>query len=67
MEITVIGGGLAGVEAAHQVTRMGGRAVLYEMRPAVNTPAHQGALLGELVCTNSLKSLDLFNAHGLLK
>lgn len=67
MEITVIGGGLAGVEAAHQVTRMGGRAVLYEMRPAVNTPAHQSAFLAELVCSNSLKSLDLLNAHGLLK
>jgi len=67
MEITIIGGGLAGVEAAHQITRMGGRAVLYEMRPHVTTPAHQGDLLAELVCSNSLKSLDLQNAHGLLK
>lgn len=67
MEIAVIGGGLAGVEAAHQVARLGGNAVLYEMRPAVTTPAHKSGLLGELVCSNSLKSMDLTNAHGLLK
>ena len=67
MEITVIGAGLAGVEAAHQITRMGGRAVLFEMRPGVGTPAHRTSLLAELVCSNSLKSLDLHNAHGLLK
>ena len=40
MEITVVGGGLAGVEAAYQIARIGGKAVLYEMRPAVTTPAH---------------------------
>jgi len=67
MEITVIGGGLAGVEAAYQITRMGGSVVLYEMRPAVNTPAHQSSYLAELVCSNSLKSKELSNAHGLLK
>jgi methylenetetrahydrofolate--tRNA-(uracil-5-)-methyltransferase len=67
MEIAVIGGGLAGVEAAHQVARLGGNAVLYEMRPAATTPAHTSGLLGELVCSNSLKSMDLMNAHGLLK
>ena len=67
MEIAVIGGGLAGVEAARQVTRLGGNAVLYEMRPVVTTPAHRSGLLGELVCSNSLKSTDLTNAHGLLK
>lgn len=67
MEITVIGGGLAGVEAAYQISRMGGRVVLYEMRPDVKTPAHSSGLLGELVCSNSLKSMDLMNAHGLLK
>lgn len=67
MEITVIGGGLAGVEAAYQVTRMGGRAIIYEMRPTVMTEAHQTSLLAELVCSNSLKSKDLSNAHGLLK
>jgi methylenetetrahydrofolate--tRNA-(uracil-5-)-methyltransferase len=67
MEITVIGGGLAGVEAAHQITRMGGHAALFEMRPGVNTPAHQTSHLAELVCSNSLKSMDFHNAHGLLK
>ncbi len=67
MEIAVIGGGLAGVEAAHQIARSGGNATLYEMRPAVSTPAHKSGLLGELVCSNSLKSMDLLNAHGLLK
>ena len=67
MEIAVIGGGLAGVEAAYQIARSGGNAVLYEMRPAVKTPAHKSGLLGELVCSNSLKSTDPLNAHGLLK
>jgi methylenetetrahydrofolate--tRNA-(uracil-5-)-methyltransferase len=67
MEITVVGGGLAGVEAACQIARMGGKAILYEMRPEVNTPAHSSDFLGELVCSNSLKSMDLSNAHGLLK
>jgi methylenetetrahydrofolate--tRNA-(uracil-5-)-methyltransferase len=67
MEIAIIGGGLAGVEAAHQVTRLGADAVLYEMRPAATTPVHKSGLLGELVCSNSLKSMDLMNAHGLLK
>ncbi len=67
MEIAVIGGGLAGVEAAYQISRSGGTAILYEMRPVVMTPAHKSALLGELVCSNSLKSMDILNAHGLLK
>jgi methylenetetrahydrofolate--tRNA-(uracil-5-)-methyltransferase len=67
MEITVIGAGLAGVEAAHQITRMGGRAVLFEMRPGVVTPAHRTSLLAELGCRHSLKSLDRQHAHGLLK
>ncbi len=67
MDITVIGGGLAGVEAAHQITRMGGQATLLEMRPGAGTPAHRTSHLAELVCSNSLKSLDLHNAHGLLK
>lgn len=67
MEIAVIGGGLAGVEAAHQIARLGGNAAIYEMRPAAGTPAHKTALLGELVCSNSLKSTDILNAHGLLK
>lgn len=67
MEIAVVGGGLAGVEAACQIARLGGNAALYEMRPDVTTPAHKSGLLGELVCSNSLKSTDPLNAHGLLK
>jgi methylenetetrahydrofolate--tRNA-(uracil-5-)-methyltransferase len=67
MEIKVIGGGLAGVEAAYQIARRGERVTLYEMRPVANTPAHKTACLSELVCSNSFKSKDLTNAHGLLK
>lgn len=55
------------MEAAYQVARLGGRAVVYEMRPAVSTPAHRTEYLAELVCSNSLKSKELTNAHGLLK
>ncbi len=67
MEINVIGGGLAGVEAAFQIARRGRKVRLHEMRPAVTTPAHRTPLLSELVCSNSLKSRELSNAHGLLK
>ncbi len=67
MEIKVIGGGLAGVEAAYQIAQRGIPAVIYEMRPHVTTPAHKTAFLSELVCSNSLKSKELSNAHGLLK
>jgi len=66
-EIIVIGGGLAGSEAAWQIARRGGKVVLYEMRPTKGTPAHKTGNLAELVCSNALKSKDLFNAHGLLK
>jgi methylenetetrahydrofolate--tRNA-(uracil-5-)-methyltransferase len=54
--ITVIGGGLAGSEAAWQIANRGEAVRLYEMRPAVPTPAHATGQLGELVCSNSLKS-----------
>lgn len=67
MEIKIIGGGLAGVEAAHQIAKRGFRAVLYEMRPINTTPAHKTSMLSELVCSNSLKSKEPGNAHGLLK
>jgi len=67
VEVSVIGGGLAGSEAAYQIARLGGRAVLYEMRPVSRTPAHKTDYLSELVCSNSLKSKELTNAHGLLK
>jgi methylenetetrahydrofolate--tRNA-(uracil-5-)-methyltransferase len=64
---TVVGGGLAGSEAAWALAERGVRVTLYEMRPAVKTPAHQSDRLAELVCSNSFKSVDLGNAHGLLK
>jgi methylenetetrahydrofolate--tRNA-(uracil-5-)-methyltransferase len=54
--ITVIGGGLAGCEAAWQIARRGLDVCLYEMRPQVSTPAHTTDQLGELVCSNSFKS-----------
>ena len=63
----IIGGGLAGCEAAWQVARAGGRAVLYEMRPLRQTPAHKSADLAELVCSNSLKSEQQNSAPWLLK
>jgi methylenetetrahydrofolate--tRNA-(uracil-5-)-methyltransferase len=67
MEITVIGGGLAGTEAAYQIAIRGHKVRLFEMRPEVFTAAHKTPYLSELVCSNSLKSVDLTNAHGLLK
>ncbi|WP_038002271.1 methylenetetrahydrofolate--tRNA-(uracil(54)-C(5))-methyltransferase (FADH(2)-oxidizing) TrmFO [Syntrophorhabdus aromaticivorans] len=67
MDIRVVGGGLAGVEAAHQVAQRGHKVTLYEMRPHVFTPAHRTPFLSELVCSNSMKSKELTNAHGLLK
>lgn len=65
--ITIVGGGLAGCEAAWQAARRGSRVELFEMRPAVPTAAHKTGNLAELVCSNSLKSDELGNAHGLLK
>src|SRR5438093_2464561 len=65
--VTVIGGGLAGSEAAWQAARRGARVRLYEMRPRVPTAAHRTGNLAELVCSNSLKSDEMTNAHGLLK
>ncbi len=66
-EITIIGGGLAGSEAAWQAANGGARVRLFEMRPVVKTPVHQTDRLAELVCSNSLKSNALSNAAGLLK
>jgi methylenetetrahydrofolate--tRNA-(uracil-5-)-methyltransferase len=65
--LTIVGGGLAGTEAAWQAARRGVRVRLHEMRPAVPTVAHTGGALAELVCSNSFKSDDPANAHGLLK
>ena len=56
--VTVVGGGLAGCEAAIQLARRGHGVRLVEMRPTRTTPAHQTDGLGELVCTNSFKSED---------
>ena len=67
MNATVVGGGLAGSEAAWALAERGVRVTLYEMRPVVTTPAHHTGRLAELVCSNSFKSIDLANAHGLLK
>jgi methylenetetrahydrofolate--tRNA-(uracil-5-)-methyltransferase len=67
MKATVIGGGLAGCEAAWALAERGVAVTLVEMRPVVPTPAHQTDRLGELVCSNSFKSVELENAHGLLK
>jgi methylenetetrahydrofolate--tRNA-(uracil-5-)-methyltransferase len=67
MAIHIIGGGLAGAEAAHQILSRGVSVTLHEMRPIVQTPAHRTGDLSELVCSNSFKSLETTNAHGLLK
>jgi methylenetetrahydrofolate--tRNA-(uracil-5-)-methyltransferase len=66
-DLVIIGGGLAGSEAAWQAATRGLHVVLYEMRPGRSTPAHQTAWLAELVCSNSLKSASLETAPGLLK
>jgi methylenetetrahydrofolate--tRNA-(uracil-5-)-methyltransferase len=64
---TVVGGGLAGSEAAWALAQRGVDVTLYEMRPRVTTPAHQTDRLAEIVCSNTFKSLELSNAHGVLK
>jgi methylenetetrahydrofolate--tRNA-(uracil-5-)-methyltransferase len=65
--VTVVGGGLAGSEAAWQLASRGFDVTLREMRPVVTTPAHKTDKLAELVCSNTFKSTELTNAHGLLK
>ncbi len=66
-EITIIGGGLAGCEAAWQAAQRGVSVILYEMKPRRFSPAHVSPELAELVCSNSLRSNSLDNAVGLLK
>jgi methylenetetrahydrofolate--tRNA-(uracil-5-)-methyltransferase len=66
-EITIIGGGLAGCEAAWQAVRLGVKVRLLEMRPVKMTGAHKTAGLAELVCSNSLRSGELSTGPGLLK
>ena len=65
--ITVIGGGLAGCEAAYQIAKQGIKVKLYEMKPKKYTPAHTNKDLAEIVCSNSFKSNLITNACGLLK
>jgi methylenetetrahydrofolate--tRNA-(uracil-5-)-methyltransferase len=65
--VVVIGGGLAGSEAAWQAARFGAKVTLYEMRPRRMTEAHRTGLFAELVCSNSFKSEAIDNANGLLK
>ena len=66
-EIHIVGGGLAGSEAAFQLAERGHAVVLHEMRPRRGTAAHKTDRLGELVCSNTFKSTETANAHGLLK
>ena len=65
--INIIGGGLAGTEAAYQIAKKGIKVKLYEMKPIKFSPAHHNTNLAEIVCSNSFKSNLLTNACGLLK
>ena len=65
--VTVVGGGMAGCEAAWQLAEAGMRVALVEMKPCAMSPAHQTPMLGELVCSNSLRSDDPVAPAGLLK
>src|SRR5260370_33316704 len=67
VDVIVVGGGLAGVEAAWQAGRAGARVQLHEMRPVKQTPAHRTDKLAEIVCSNSLKSDEPGTASYLLK
>jgi len=65
--VLVVGGGLAGCEAAWALAERGFDVRLYEMRPQTGTPAHRTDRLAEIVCSNTFKSAEVTNAHGLLK
>ena len=65
--ITIIGGGLAGTEAAYQIAKRGIKVKLYEMKPVKFSEAHSNENLAEIVCSNSFKSNLITNACGLLK
>ncbi|BCR06365.1 methylenetetrahydrofolate--tRNA-(uracil-5-)-methyltransferase TrmFO [Desulfuromonas versatilis] len=67
MQIQIIGGGLAGCEAAWQAAAEGARVTLYEMKPQRLSPAHHSEALAELVCSNSLRGAGMNNAVGCLK
>lgn len=66
-KISIIGGGLAGCEAAWQIAKRGHDVRIYEMRPVTMTPAHKTEHLAELVCSNSFRAANIENAVGLLK
>ena len=66
-QISIIGAGLAGSEAAYQASRLGVKVRLYEMKPVRKSPAHHSNNFAELVCSNSLRSNQLENGVGLLK
>jgi methylenetetrahydrofolate--tRNA-(uracil-5-)-methyltransferase len=65
--VHIVGGGLAGSEAAWQLAERGHQVILHEMRGVRGTPAHKTERLAELVCSNTFKSTEISNAHGLLK
>lgn len=65
--VNIVGGGLAGSEAAYQLASRGINVRLFEMRPQVNTPAHKTGNLAELVCSNTFKSMGLHSAPGVFK
>ncbi len=67
MSGVIVGGGLAGCEAAWALAERGVHVTLFEMRPKQNTGAHRSGHLAEIVCSNTFKSTELTNAHGLLK
>src|SRR5436305_348260 len=66
-KVRIVGGGLAGSEAAWQLAQRGHDVVIHEMRGVRGTPAHKTDRLAELVCSNTFKSTETSNAHGLLK
>src|SRR6185436_19428988 len=65
--VHIVGGGLAGSEAAWQLAERGHHVTIHEMRPVRGTEAHKTERLAELVCSNTFKSTETSNAHGLLK
>jgi len=65
--VAIIGGGLAGTEAAYQLSKRNIKITLYEMRPVMKSPIHDTPFMGELVCSNSLGSEEITSASGLLK
>ena len=67
MKVVVIGGGLAGTEAAWRLANEGHKVILYEMRPEKKTPAHKTGKLAELVCSNTLGGMEITTGAGLLK